>query len=166
MCFCFSETFHFFDIFWGTKFDLPDNIFIKTLVFQLAITFFRGTLRNVTSSHKEFPWCASTRMWSFKSLEVVCRKDYVLKFQNFINIENGFQNFQIFFILTTFYLHGWFKWSCRTSTTTPRVLETKSLRVTPFPFVRRAMGTANSFKTKRSKLKSWLRSGNQVACRQ
>ena len=163
MCFCFSKTILFLDNFRGTKFDLPDNIFIKTLVFQLAITFFRGTLRNVTSSHKEFPWCASTRMWSFKSLEVVCRKDYVLKFQNFITIENGFQNFQIFFILTTFYLHGPFKWSCRTSTTTPRVLETKSLRVAPFPFVRRAMGTANSFKTKRSKLKSWLRSGNQVA---
>ena len=163
MCFCFSETFHFFDNFRGTKLDLPDNIFIRNLVFQLAITFFWGTLRNVTSSHKKFPWCASTRMWSFKSLEIICRKDYVLKFQNFTTIENGSQKFQIFSILTSFYLHGWFKWSCRASKATPRVLEWESLRVTPFPFVRRAMGTANSFKTKRWKLKSWLRSANQVA---
>ena len=41
-------------------------------------------------------------MWRFKSLEVVCRKDYVLKFQNFITIENGFQNFQIFFHFDNF----------------------------------------------------------------
>ena len=102
-------------------------------------------------------------MWSFKLLEVVCQKDYALNFQNFTTIENGFQKFQIFSILTTFCVHGWLKWSCRTSTTTSRVLETNSLRVTPFPFVRRAMGTANSFKTKRSKLKSWISSGNQVA---
>ena len=166
MCFCFPETFHFFDNFRGTKLDLPDNIFIRNLVFQLAITFFWGTLRNVTSSHKKFPWCASTRMWSFKSLEVICRKDYVLKFQNFTAIENGFEKFQIFSILTTFCHHGWFSWSCRTFATTRRVLETKFFRVTPFPFVRRAMGTANSFKTKRSKLKSSLRSGNEVAYRQ
>ena len=36
-------------------------------------------------------------MWSFKSLDVVCRKNYVLKFQNFTTIENGSQKFQIFF---------------------------------------------------------------------
>ena len=36
-------------------------------------------------------------MWSFKSLEVVCRKDYVLKFQNFPTIEKGFQKVQVFF---------------------------------------------------------------------
>ena len=104
-------------------------------------------------------------MWSFKSLEIVCRKDYVLKFQNFPTIEKGFQKIQTFPFLTFFYLYGWFKWSCRTSKTTSRVLERESLRVTPFPFVRRAMGTANTFKTKRSKLKSWLRSGNQMAFR-
>ena len=163
MCFCFSKTFHFFVIFKATNFDPSDNIFFRILVFQLAITFFWGTLRNVTSSHEKFPWCASTSMWSFKSLEVVCGKDYVLKLQNFTTIENGSRKFQIFFILTTFCLHEWFKWSCKTSATTRRVPGTKSLRVTPFPFVRRAMGTANFFKNKRSKLKSWLRSGNQVA---
>ena len=71
-----------------------------------------------------------------------------------------------FFFFDKFCFHGYLKWSCRTSTTTPRVLERESLRVTPFPFVRRAMGTANCFKTKRSKLKFWLRSGNEVAYRQ
>ena len=165
MCFCFSKSFHFFDNFWGTKFDLPDNIFIRILVFQLAITFFRGTLGSATSKHEKFPWCAATRVWSFKSLEVVCRKNYKVNFQNFTTIEIVFQKFQIFSILTTFYLHGWLKWSCKTSKATSRVVEVKPLRVTPFPFVRRAMGSANSFKTKRSKLKSTLRSGNQVAYR-
>ena len=106
MCFCFSETFHFFDNFRGTKFDLPDNIFIRILVFQLAITFFWGTLQNVTSSHKQFPWCASTSMWSFKSLEVVCGKDYVLKFQNFTTIENGSRKLQIFFFWQLFIFTG------------------------------------------------------------
>ena len=127
MCFCFPETFHFSDNFRGTKFDLPDNIFIRILVFQLAITFFWGTLRNVTSSHKLFPWCASTRMWSFKSLEIVCQKDDALNFQNFTTIENGFQKFQTFPFLTIFYLYGWFKWNCRTTKATPRVLERESL---------------------------------------
>ena len=105
-------------------------------------------------------------MWSFKSLEIVCQKEDALNFQNFTTIENGFQKIQTFPFLTFFFLYGWFKWSCRTSKTTSRVLERESLRVTPFPFVRRAMGTANSFKTKRSKLKFWLRSGNEVAYRQ
>ena len=36
-------------------------------------------------------------MWSFKSLQVVCRKDYALKFQNFTTTENGSQKMQIFF---------------------------------------------------------------------
>ena len=87
-------------------------------------------------------------------------------FKTSLPLKVVFKNFRFFSILTTFYLHGWFKWSCRTSKATPRTVEMKPLRGTPFPFVRRAMGTANSFKTKRSKLKSSLRSGTQVAFRQ
>ena len=45
-------------------------------------------------------------MWSFKSLEVVCRKDYALKFQNFTTTENGSQNFQIFFFWQLFIFTG------------------------------------------------------------
>ena len=45
-------------------------------------------------------------MWSFKSLEVVCRKDYALKFQNFTTIENGSQKFQIFFFWQFFIFTG------------------------------------------------------------
>ena len=35
-------------------------------------------------------------MWSFKSLELVYRKNNVLNFQNFTTIDNGFQKFQTF----------------------------------------------------------------------
>ena len=45
-------------------------------------------------------------MWSFKSLDVVCRKNYVLKFQNFTTIENGSQKFQIFFFWQLFIFTG------------------------------------------------------------
>ena len=45
-------------------------------------------------------------MWSFKSLEAVCQKDYALSFQNFTTIEIGFQKFQIFSILTFFIFTG------------------------------------------------------------
>lgn len=76
---------------------------------------------------------------------------------------NWFSKISDFFYFDNFYLHEWLKWSLRTSKAASRIVEVKPLRVTPFPFVRRAMGTANSFKTKRSKLKSSLRSGNQVA---
>ena len=41
-------------------------------------------------------------MWSFKSLEAVCQKDYALNFQNFTTIEIGFQKFQIFFYFDNF----------------------------------------------------------------
>ena len=87
-------------------------------------------------------------------------------FKTSLPLKLVFKYFRFFSILTTFYLHGWFQWSCRTSKATPRTVEMKPLRGTPFPFVRRAMGTANSFKTKRSKLKSSLRSGTQLAFRQ
>ena len=45
-------------------------------------------------------------MWSFKSLEVVCGKDYVLKFQNFTTIENGSRKFQIFLFWQLFIFTG------------------------------------------------------------
>ena len=106
MCFCFSETFHIFDNFRATKFDLPDNNFIRILVFQLAITFFWGTLRIATCNNKWFPKCARRRMWSLKSWEPVCQKDYALNFQNLTTNENGFQKFQIFSILTSFVFTG------------------------------------------------------------
>ena len=35
-------------------------------------------------------------MWSFRSLEAGCQKDYALNFQNFTTIKNGFQKIQFF----------------------------------------------------------------------
>ena len=45
-------------------------------------------------------------MWSFRSLEAGCQKDYALNFQNFTTIKNGFQKFQIFFFWQLFIFTG------------------------------------------------------------
>ena len=164
--FLFFQNFSFFWHFSGHEFWPTWQDFHQKPCVSTGRNFFLGHFTDCNLQQKMVPLMCKKAYVKFEVIRASLSKRLRAQFSKPHYQWKWFSKVSDFFYFDKFCLHGCLKWSCRTSTTTPRVLERESLRVTPFPFVRRAMGTANCFKTKRSKLKFWLRSGNEVAYRQ